>query len=435
MAVTCEINTDQELFEITSPTFSGPPFTFFAKADWAKGGGAPCLFMLAVGASSNDYWEISRQSGLVSRQRDGGVDDISKGSGPVGGDVSFVWTVDASLNVNVYEDGTTNVLSSSGPHANSPDGTPDIIGFGGNVDSTFSNCMHGEGEYFAAWNRVLHINEIESLMHGCHPKSIIGCQHLVRLLDLTDTTDLIGNSPVNVQGSPTDPGEQINQGAIEFFAAPNVPHVDGASGVNLTVPLGTFTVTGNAPTQAGGGGQATVPLGSFTFTGLPPTQTGGGGGVAVPLGTFLFTDLPPTQTGGGGGVIVPLGVFTLTGLPPTEVGSGTIVVVPLGTFTFTGLAPAQTGGGGGATVPLGTFTLTGIAPTDVGVVTVNVDVPLGTFTFTGLTPTQAGGGGGVTAPLRAFTLTGFAPTMAGPLVPSEGEMGMSITLSLGMRLG
>ena len=95
---------------------------------------------------------------------------------------------------------------------------------------------------------------------------------------------------------------------------------------------------------------------------LEPPVAGGGVTVSVPLGTLTLTGFAPTVINPKS-VLVPLGTLTLTGFAPL-VKTPRVVQVPLGTLTLTGFAPnvftPRT-----VSIPLGTLTLTAFAPTVV----------------------------------------------------------------------
>lgn len=86
-----------------------------------------------------------------------------------------------------------------------------------------------------------------------------------------------------------------------------------------------------------GGINIAVPLKTFTFAGLLPTiETGVE--IAVPLKPFSFTGLIPA-VGTSAVVDFPLKAFNFTGFDPT-VETGVNVDLPLKTFNFTGFLPS-----------------------------------------------------------------------------------------------
>lgn len=125
------------------------------------------------------------------------------------------------------------------------------------------------------------------------------------------------------------------------------------------------------------------PLGSAAFTTRDP-QT-----VSVPAGTLTLTGYAPTVVAISGEVVwVPAGALTLTGYAPTVLAPVS-VAVPAGGLTLTGYAPTvetpRTIG-----VPAGALTLTGYAPTVETTANQSVDVPAGSLTLTGYAPTVLG---------------------------------------------
>lgn len=178
------------------------------------------------------------------------------------------------------------------------------------------------------------------------------------------------------QYSYTDSGDQVYAASAVFGdSAP-------AGGTTVSVPLGTLTLTGFAPTVTATANQTVaVPVGSLTLTGFAPTVTAS-----------------DHKT-----VAVPSGSLTLTGFAPTvsvaPVGSDVTVNVPLGTLTLTGFAPTiAVSDNKTVSVPLGQITLTGFAPTVTATQNVTVSIPTG-----------------------QLTLTGFAPTVTGSVVASKGS--------------
>lgn len=85
------------------------------------------------------------------------------------------------------------------------------------------------------------------------------------------------------------------------------------AGVEITVPVGTLTYTGQAPTVFTGP-VIEVPAGSLTYTGFAPS-------VEIPFS-----------------VTVPVGSLSFTGFAPTP-RTGIDIAVPAGALTYTGFAP------------------------------------------------------------------------------------------------
>lgn len=161
-----------------------------------------------------------------------------------------------------------------------------------------------------------------------------------------------------------------------------------------------------------------VPLGTLTLTGQAPTVVTNVG-VAIPAGTLTLTGFAPTVTTNTV-VAVPAGTLTLTGLAPTVVTNRT-VAVPAGTLTLTGLAPTVVTNVA-VSVPAGALTLTGYAPTVVADGSQVVQVPAGTLTLTGFAPDVIATANVVVSPdVAGLTLTGYAPTVIGESVATQPE--------------
>lgn len=127
----------------------------------------------------------------------------------------------------------------------------------------------------------------------------------------------------------------------------------------ISVPAGSLTLTGNAPTVVNPVALA-MPVGALTLTGFAPTVVTN---VTVP---------------------VPAGALTLTGFAPTVVTNRT-VSVPAGTLTLTALTPAVVTNVGVA-VPAGVLTLTGYEPSVLLGDQQIVQVPAGELALTGFAP-------------------------------------------------
>lgn len=196
----------------------------------------------------------------------------------------------------------------------------------------------------------------------------------------------------------------INNALIDYVAL-TVHYTEAAGGATVSVPAGSLTITGYAPTILNPV-TVSVPAGSLTLTGYAPTVQTGGATVSVPAGSLTLTGYAPSvlnpQT-----VSVPLGTLTLTGYAPTvsTAGAGTIVSVPLGTLSLTGYAPTVTVETTIA-IPSGSLTLTGYAPAVYTTAGVVIDVPSGSLTLSGFAPTVYVSGGTTTSvfylPLRAY---------------------------------
>lgn len=154
------------------------------------------------------------------------------------------------------------------------------------------------------------------------------------------------------------------------------------------------------------GTTVSVPAGSLTLTGFAPTVvTTANRIIAVPVGTLTLTGFAPTVTASDHKTVaVPAGSLTLTGFAPTvsvaPAGSDTTISVPAGSLTLTGFAPTVSVSDNKlVAVPLGQITLTRYAPTVTATQNVTVSIPKG-----------------------QLTLTGFAPTVLGSTVASKGSI-------------
>jgi hypothetical protein len=99
----------------------------------------------------------------------------------------------------------------------------------------------------------------------------------------------------------------------------------GASGTTISVPAGSLTLTGYAPTVVTSDHKTiSVPSGTLTLTGYAPTVSVAANVlVSVPFGTLTLTGYAPTVlTTANQTVSVPSGTLTLTGYAPTVAVSG-----------------------------------------------------------------------------------------------------------------
>jgi hypothetical protein len=226
--------------------------------------------------------------------------------------------------------------------------------------------------------------------------------------------------------------------------------VEDPAGNTVSVPFGSLTLTGFAPTVTSGAATVLpIPLGSLTLTGFAPTvdvtqdllipprtrtsvhrvaeprklsprwllnvsQTGPVT-VSVPVGSLTLSGLAPAVvTSGSNAIAVPVGSLTLAGFAPAvNVSGNQTLAVPLGSLTLTGLAPAVVAGGGNAIqVPVGSLTLAGLAPTVAVGGNQVVAVPAGALTLSGLTPTVFASNRQVAiVSLGSLTLQGFGPSV------------------------
>lgn len=144
-----------------------------------------------------------------------------------------------------------------------------------------------------------------------------------------------------------------------------------AGGNTISVPVGSLTLTGFAPTVVATANQLiAVPSGSLSLTGFAPSVLNGANQVIqVPVGSIVLTGYVPTVVSTANQTIaVPAGSLVITGYAPTvRVGNDQIVVVPAGSLTLTGYAPTiVTTNNKFISVPVGTLILTGYAPTVIG---------------------------------------------------------------------
>lgn len=115
-----------------------------------------------------------------------------------------------------------------------------------------------------------------------------------------------------------------------------------SSGVTVSVPVATLTLTANAPSVTATANQTvSVPAASLTLTGNAPTVTASANQtVAVPAGTLSITGFAPdVQAGAAVSVSVPVGALALTCYAPAVNVS----------------EPAETGAGGGWALDFGSL--------------------------------------------------------------------------------
>ena len=206
-------------------------------------------------------------------------------------------------------------------------------------------------------------------------------------------------------------------------------------------PLGTFPIGHDLyeAAAAGGGVTVSVPAGSLTLTGFAPTVSAPRT-ISVPAGSLTLTGFAPTVSTPRT-ISVPAGSLTLTGYAPTVTGgsSGTTVSVPAGSLTLTGFSPTVSVSAVIA-IPAGALTLTGFAPSVFTTAGVVVDVPAGSLTLTGYAPTVYTLGGFTDSvmylPIRAYanseagsventtlnTLKSLLPRQPQKVVQADGTM-------------
>lgn len=191
-----------------------------------------------------------------------------------------------------------------------------------------------------------------------------------------------GDSEPGTWDLDTTDSTYVYAGHVGFLKAPNTstqlwrkfgvgtngdtaPASAPSSGVTVSVPAGSLSLTGYAPTVTATANQTvSVPAGSLTLTGYAPDVqvTATGTTVQVPAASLSLTGYAPDVVAPQN-VTVPAASLTLTALQPTvRVGADQVVAVPLSELTLTGFAPvvATTSI---VSVPAGSLTLTGYAPT------------------------------------------------------------------------
>ena len=162
------------------------------------------------------------------------------------------------------------------------------------------------------------------------------------------------------------------------------------SSVNITVPVGSVSITGFAVTVEVSDNQAVdVPVGAVTVTGFAPT---------ISVSDAIEID-------------VPAGSVAVTGFAPTVIATDNKeVTVPTGSVTFTGLAPSvNIGNPVTIEVPTGSVSVTGFAPTVDVSENVAIEVPTGSVSVTGYAPT-VGFSATVEVPTGSVSIIGYAPT-------------------------
>ena len=172
-----------------------------------------------------------------------------------------------------------------------------------------------------------------------------------------------------------------------------------------TRPLGL----GPEAAAAGGGATVSVPAGSLTLTGFAPTVSNPLS-IAIPAASLTLSGFAPTVSTAVS-ISVPAGSLTLTGFAPV-VGTPRTISVPAGSLSLTGFAPTVTVAAAGTTVsvPAGSLSLTAFAPT-VSISAV-IAIPPGALTLTGFAPSvNTTLGTIVDVPAGGLTLSGFAPTV------------------------
>lgn len=161
--------------------------------------------------------------------------------------------------------------------------------------------------------------------------------------------------------------------------------------------------------EAGAGTTVSVPAGSITLTGYAPTVSNPLS-IPIPAAALTLSGFAPTVTTPRI-VSVPAGSLTLTGFAPV-VSTPRTISVPAGSLSLTGFAPTVTVAAAGTTVsvPAGSLSLTGFAPT-VSISAV-IAIPPGALTLTGFAPSvNTTLGTIVDVPAGGLTLSGFAPTV------------------------
>lgn len=191
-----------------------------------------------------------------------------------------------------------------------------------------------------------------------------------------------------------------------------VPSAGG--GNTVSVPAGTLTLTGFAPTVTAPNPQAVaVPAASLLLTAFAPSVLTPNL-VSVPAAALTLTPYAPTVAATANKFInPPAAALTLTGYPPTvAAGGGTSISVPAAGLTLTGYVPTVTAGASATVaVPAAALTLTGFAPSVV--LGARVAVPAGALTLTSFAPSVVTTTGSyVFPPAAALALTGYAPDVS-----------------------
>lgn len=222
--------------------------------------------------------------------------------------------------------------------------------------------------------------------------TIAGNAPLVSIVPATSP----GPGLISAQGQTPNLGLGIGMMVGSAFYTGLAPSVVVAEGA-LSVPVGSITITGLAPTLSL---VIPIPAAALVITATVPVV---GYGIPVPAGSITIAGALETLAFGiypqagsisiaglapasdiSGLISVGAGSIAITGLAPTL---GEAVEIPAGTIIFNGHPPSPTTQIQ-ASIPVGSIVITGLAPTAVG----QIIVPTGTISFTGRTPAALIGG-------------------------------------------
>lgn len=163
----------------------------------------------------------------------------------------------------------------------------------------------------------------------------------------------------------------------------------------LGMPVGTLTITGQAPTPSIAGNAISIPAGSLQVVGRTPALASS---VGMPVQAVTIQGYAPAVTSSTG---MPAGSVVITGQVPTVIVSGSIAI-PAGALTITGQAPGIAFSGPDA----GVLTIQGYAPA----LAFNVAMPVGSLVITGRVPSpQIAAQNAIPVPAGTLAITGLAP--------------------------
>ncbi len=183
---------------------------------------------------------------------------------------------------------------------------------------------------FATWKRVLSAGELAGLTQKRSAQEYRPDVFVNGINNLVETRAGLSVTAIGSPGFYDHP-------PIQFRRQGWLPTVIPSGGINISVPVSSITVSGQAPGVAAGA-SVTVPLDALSVTGLVPSIATGSA-VTVPLATMTVSGLVPTlDVGANINVEVPLAALGITGLVP-EVETGVTVTVPLSTVVMNGLIP------------------------------------------------------------------------------------------------
>lgn len=267
--------------------------------------------------------------------------------------VVLTYSAGSNADVKFYVDGAEQ-SSASAVTPNACDGSFRV----GNA-GTGNERWRGRSREVAVWNRALTPAEAIALTKGFSPlffrRGLIMFSPSVRTLLELRKGGTVTNSSTTYSNS--EPRVIYPGRIIPTFLTPAA-----GGGVTISVPAGSLTLAGNAPTVVN---PKTIfpPAGSLTLSGLAPTVTVSGNQIVQPpAGALSLTGNAPT-------VLTPrivspsAGALTLAGNAPTvAVSDNQYIVPPTGALTLAGNAPVVVNPK--TLFPAaGALTLTGYAPT------------------------------------------------------------------------